>query len=104
VFGCGVSGGSNTAGEQTGGLVPAAARLAMFTEIRQLIHTVDWPIRAALRRDYGHSYMSNGGESLHLGGHSCNTRVRCRMASRMCGQRLTAWAKICCALLRLLPA
>jgi hypothetical protein len=63
VFGCGESGGSNTAGEQTGDLVPAAARLTMFTDIRQLMHTVDWPIWAAPRRDYGHSYMSNGGRA-----------------------------------------
>jgi len=39
VFRCGMQEGSNTVGEQTGGLVPAAARLTMFTEIRQLMHT-----------------------------------------------------------------
>lgn len=37
-------------------------------------------------------------------GHSCNTRVRCRMVSLIRGRCLTAAAKMACALPRLLPA
>jgi hypothetical protein len=35
-------------------IAPAAARLAIFTEVRQLIRSVNWRIRAATRPDTGY--------------------------------------------------
>jgi len=37
----GMSKGSNTGGKQTSGLAPAAARLTMFTDARQLMHAIN---------------------------------------------------------------
>jgi hypothetical protein len=40
----GTSENSNTGDKQTSGLAPGAARLTMFTEMRQLMHTLNLPI------------------------------------------------------------
>jgi hypothetical protein len=59
-------------------------------------------ILAAIRR--ASSRVSSQAGALHCGGHSCSTRVRCRMVSLIRGRYLTAFAKISRAFSRLLPA